>query len=435
MARVNRTTARHFLIGVGGLVVLVAIGALGALVSSGGEIPAKQYSYATAAFHDVGTLRVRQDVRVDSLIVGQISDISYEHGEAVVTLRMDGDRRVYANASARIWQESALARSFVELTPGDPSTGPLPGNRIPSTRTSDAIDLDQLFNIFDQPTRTALSGTLTQLGGGLLGHSEDLRDALQKAPGGLDNLGRVADDLDDPQTHLPALLTTANRVVGRLDSRSAQLRSLVQQTDQTLAAVNVDSNRPLDATLKDLPSTLIQARQALGSLNGPLRDVRSAVTTIRPGGQALGDASDDLRGVLREAVGPLDKVPDVADKATPAIDDLTKTVSDARPLAPRLLNTLSSTQELLAGLSPYSPDVGRFFAQLAAPHGLLSGSISPTEHYFGIFPTVPGAAGLASVPDPTFHENPYPAPGGSAYRTNPDGSQKSAGATQKKAGR
>ena len=70
MAKVNRTTARHFLIGVGGLVVMLALAALGAIVSSGGEIPAKTYSYATAAFHDVGTLRVRQDVRINSLIVG-----------------------------------------------------------------------------------------------------------------------------------------------------------------------------------------------------------------------------------------------------------------------------------------------------------------------------------------------------------------------------
>lgn len=433
MARVNRTTARHFLIGVAGLVVLAAVAALGAIVSSGDAIPARQYSYATAAFHNVGTMRVRQDVRINSLIVGQISAISYQNGEAVVTLRMNGEHPVYANASARIWQESALARSFVELTPGDPSAGPLPGNRIPSSRTTDATDLDQLFNIFDQPTRTALSGSLSQLGGGLLGHSEDLRDALQKAPPGLDDLGRVADTLDDPQTHLPALLTTANRVVGRLDSRSAQLRSLLQQTDQTLAAVNVDNTRPLDATLKDLPSTLTQARQALDSLNGPLGDARQAVTTIRPGAQALGASTGDLRGVLREAVGPLNKVPDVADKATPAVKDLTKTVADARPLAPRLLNTLASTQNLLAGLAPYSPDIGRFFAQLAAPHGLLSGSIAPGEHYFGIFPTIPGGAGLASLPDPTFHENPYPAPGETAYRTNPDGSQK--GAAPTKAGR
>ena len=99
---------------------------------------------------------------------------------------------------------------------------------------------------------------------------------------------------------------------------------------------------------------------------------------------------------------------------------------------------MDSAQRFVADLSPYSPDIGRFFNQLAAPHGLLSGSISPTEHYFGIFPTVPPGPGLLSVPDPTFHQNPYPAPGETAYRTNPDGSPKSAApknAAPKKAGR
>lgn len=424
MARVHRTTARNFAIGVGGLLVFLGLAALGGIVSSGGEIPARDYTYVDAAFDNAGTIRVRQDVRIDSLIVGQISAIRHDGDHAVVTLRLNGDRPVYGNASARIWQESALARSFVELTPGDPSAGPLPGNVIPRVHTRDAIDLDQLFNVFDEPTRAALSSSLTQLGGGLLGHSGDLRDALRKAPPGLEDLGTVADTLSDPRTDLPGLLNSANRFMGHLDDRSAELRSLLRQTDATLAAVNVDDAQPLDQTLKDLPSTLVQARTALDSLNGPLADVRSAVTTIRPGGEALGAAAGDLRGVLREGVTPLRKVPDVAEQASPAVEDLTHTVSDARPLAPALLTTLDAADRLLAGLSPYSPDIGRFFSQLAAPDGLLSGSIAPGQHYFGIFPTVPAGPGLVSVPDPTFRTNPYPAPGGAAYRTNPDGSPK-----------
>ncbi|GAA4736885.1 MlaD family protein [Actinomycetospora chibensis] len=427
MARVHRTTAKHFAIGVAGLLVAVGLAVLGGIVSSGGELPARDYTYVDAAFDDAGTLRVRQDVRVNSLIVGQVSDIRHEGDHAVVTLRLNGERPVYGNATGRILQESALARSFVELAPGDPGAGPLPGGVIPRERTRDAIDLDQLFNVFDEATREALSSSLTELGGGVLGHSGDLRDALREAPAGLDDLGTVADTLTDPRTDLSGLLNSANRFMGHLDDRSAELRTLLRQTDATLAAVSVDGGQPLDATLKDLPPTLIQAREALDSLNGPLADVRSAVTTIRPGGEALGAASGDLRGVLREGIPPLRKVPGVAEQAEPAVEDLTGTVAEARPLGPPLLSTLDSADELLAGLSPYSPDIGRFFNQLAAPDGLLSGSLAPGQHYFGIFPTIPAGPGLASVPDPTFRTNPYPDPGGAAYRTNPDGSPKGDG--------
>lgn len=415
MARVHRTTARHFMIGVLGVAVLGVVAAVGVIVSVGGPIPTKQYTYAKVEFADVGPLKIRQDVRQNSMVIGQISAIDRVDGHSVVTLRINGDHPVYRNATARLWNDSALARQFVELDPGTQDAGPLGDAVIQTSGLENSIDLDQLLNIFDVPTRQGLRTSLDQLGRGFLGHSADLADAMRSAPRAEADLGVVSTALVDPATDLPDLLKSADRLTGRLTNRREQIASLIQQTATTLEAVNVDGAAPLRDTLAGLPPTLRQARQALDSLNGPLADTHAALLTLRPGGHALGASAGDLRGVLREAVAPLDKVPAVAEKAEPAVDDLTDTVSDARPLVPRLVTTLESADRFISDLAPYSPDAGRFFSELAAPDGLLSARIAPGQHFFRAIAAVPPGPGLLSVPDPTFRQVPYPTPGGGAW--------------------
>lgn len=413
---VHRTTANHFLVGVVGLVALLALAGLGAIVSSGGEIPARAYTYVKAEFAESGTLKVRQDVRVNSMIVGQVSDITYDRGRSLVTLRLNGERPAYRNATARILQESALAKSFVELAPGTPDAGPLGEGVIPSAQTENALDLDQVLDVFDPATRTALTGTLDELGRGVRGHQEDLGDALREGPPALLNLRTVAATLADPRTGLRGLLGSADRLTAQLSPRSEQLRRLLVQTDATVAALAVDGAVPLRTTLRDLPPTLTQAREALDSLNGPLGDARQAVTTIRPGGEALAKATPDLRGVLREGQGPLRRVPGVAESAEPAVESLTRAVSDLRPLTPELRRAVSDLNRFLVGASPYACDVGRFFNQLAAPDGLLSGQFETGRHYFQIFLAFPAGPGVVGLEDPAYRTNPYPGLG-NAYNT------------------
>lgn len=173
-----------------------------------------------------------------------------------------------------------------------------------------------------------------------------------------------------------------------------------------MKALNVDQGSPLRASVRDLPGTLEQARADLAKLNPVLGDVATATETLRPGGRALGAATPDLRVFLRESVKPLNKVSGVSARALPAVESLTTTFDDARPLAPRLRNALAVADPLLTVLAPYAPDAGRVFSQ----HDMLSGHFSPTEHYFSAMLAFPGIFNV-STRDPLADVDAYPGPG------------------------
>lgn len=418
---VHRQQARHFLVGIATMIVLGLVAFIGIRANSAGEIPSQTYTFVKAQFHDVSTLKTRLDVRRNSVQIGQVTGIEYRDGLALVTLRLDGRQPVYQDATAKLFTESALGRQFVELDPGTAAAGPLGDGVIPTARTGDAITLDRLFDILDKPTRDGLASTVRELGRGLAGHGRDLNDAIRAAPDLLADLGVVSHAAASPQADLPGLLRSAHQLTGRFHARHQQIRDLLAEADSTLRAVTVDGAQPLNATLKGLPGTLRDARQTLEAVRPPLADVQSAVATLQPGGRALGESAADLRGVLREAVAPLDKVPDVADQAEPAVADLTHTVADARPLAPRLTTALDDADTLLSRLGPYAPDAGRFFDQLAAPDGLLSGNFGYGLHYFRATVAAPGPLSVASLPDPTRRVEPYPKPGETAWERPSEG--------------
>lgn len=408
-SRIHRDTVKRFVIGVIGVVVIAAAIAVFLVPTFGGPLLGKSYTYVTAAFDDVGTLNVKADVRESSIAAGKVSEVRYEGTRAIVTMRLDGDEPVYRNASAEVLDQSALAQKFVDLDRGTPEAGPLGDAVIEGAQSTDASNIQDVLDVFDDRTRPALQGTITELAGGLGGRAGDINGALRTLPGQLSDLENITRSLSSPRSALEPLLVSANRVTGRFGGRDRQLRALINEADTTLQALNVDDNRPGKEILAKLPPTLREARSALDAVNQPLADVESTVQTIRPGGKALGAATPDLRGVLREAVPPLDRVPDVADTAEPAVSELTEAVVDLRPLAPRVRQTLGLTRKTLDGLSPYADDIGLFFAQ----EDLLRGQFDPARHFFAAQVAPPGTYS-ASLPDPLVRQDFYPKPGTAA---------------------
>jgi phospholipid/cholesterol/gamma-HCH transport system substrate-binding protein len=182
----------------------------------------------------------------------------------------------------------------------------------------------------------------------------------------------------------------------------------MNNADATLRAVGVHRVEPLKRVVGELPATLPAAKDALDSLHAPLATTRVALKDLRPGAVALGQATPNLRGFLRDSRAPLKKVPAVSTKATAVEVDLTKTLRDARPLLAPLDSAVRSLDQLLYAFAPYAGDAGRFFSQ----HDLLSGTLgSDDRHYFAAALTAVGLSSVAGLPDPLYRSEPYPCPG------------------------
>ncbi|MEN8674050.1 MlaD family protein [Nocardioides sp.] len=391
------------------LVVLVVLFAITAQNGMPDYVPGVSRTEVKAAFSEAGSLREGDDVRIANVRAGFVDKIELVDGQPVVTMKLDGGRPVYRDASATIGARSALGQKFVELDPGTSSEGELE-TTIGVDRTTPTIELDEVLGALDPATRERLGQTLRATGRGVEGRGQDLSDGLQALPPMLDDLEQISEALtaDDGQD-VTAMLEAADVLATSLEDQRSDLAVLVRSMGSTLAAVETGDGAPLEATLKQAPGTLGRVRDALVSLDQPLARTGSAARVLGPGAVALGEATPSLRGFMRESIPSLRKVPGVSSEAKPAVDALTPLLSDARPVVDQLGDTLRRSQQPLTTIAPYASEVLLFFvnAQSALSQGDGAG------RWLRFYPVLNPEIFLSSVPirSPLTQRDPYPAPG------------------------
>lgn len=395
-------------LGIGVVALVLFAGAVVFGLNATHGMPLVPRKEVRVAFADLSGLDVGDDVRVAGARVGYVSKLSLVNGQPVATLELDNpDTKLYEDAiAARVTDRSSLGQKFVELDPGTPQTGPLRGDGIiPVSQTVKSEDIGQLLDAFDARTRAATSTTLTQLGGGLIGHGEGLRALEKSAAQILRNTatvsGAVADQNGAP---LAAMLSSADQLSSRLKTRQADLARLIDQFSGTVRAFNVDSGIQVDQALQKAPAALTSLNAALSAINTPLSNTAVAMSGLRQGASALGQATPNLRGFLRDATSPLIKVPGVARLAVPGVTSLTTVVGDARPLSIQLVKTAAKAAPLAGVLGSYAWDIANFYtpAQGALAHGDAAGN------WLRIL-LLPGAESIAS-PLATVPRDPYQPP-------------------------
>ncbi|MGN6721934.1 MAG: MlaD family protein [Marmoricola sp.] len=360
------------------------------------------------AFTDLSGLDVGDDVRTAGARVGYVADLSLVNGQPVATLKLDNpNTKLYEDAiAARVTDRSSLGQKFVELDPGTPKTGPLRGNGIiPASQTVKSEDIGQLFDSFDPRTRAATSNFLTQFGGGLIGHGPGLHALAKNGAQILKDTSTVSGAIaNENGAPLESMLASADQLSSRLKTRQADLAKLIDQFAGTVKGFNVDDGSQVDQTLAKAPGALTSINAALAAINTPLSDTAAAMSTLRPGASALGQATPDLRGFLRDATSPLQKVPGVSQVAIPGVGSLTTVVSDARPLSLQLIKTGAKAAPLAGVLGSYAWDIANFYtdAQGALARGDSAGN------WLRIL-LLPGAESIAT-PIPTVPRDPYQPP-------------------------
>lgn len=103
----------------------------------------------TAAFDNIGGLKVRSPVTVSGVRVGRVDDISYdfETYEAVVQLRIGNEYNKFPeDTTASIFTAGLLGEQYVALEPGGSEDNITPGGRIQLTQS--ALVLEQMIGQF-----------------------------------------------------------------------------------------------------------------------------------------------------------------------------------------------------------------------------------------------------------------------------------------------
>ncbi len=158
------------------------------------------------------------EVRIGGARVGVIEKIdAVQRGDevnAVVDAKLDADLEPLPIDSTFIVRpRSALGLKYIELTPGD-QQGRLRrrATTIPlSQATPDPVEIDEVFNIFDAPTRRGSQQSLDGFGSGFAGRGRSLNEAIAELRPLLRDLEPVAANLADPRDPARALLQGPRR--------------------------------------------------------------------------------------------------------------------------------------------------------------------------------------------------------------------------------
>lgn len=218
---------------------------------------------------NVGNLVPNNPVRMGDVDVGVIRKIELQGWRPLVTIRLNPQVRLPANATARVGQVSLLGAKYIEISPpkSEPAIGRLKqGSTISLARTGKYPE-----------TEDVLASVATLLNGGGLQQLRTITTELNKA---LDGRGPQFRDL----------LGQLNTLVSGLDAQKGDIVRAIDGIDR-LGAHVAQQDAVIRGTLHDLPP-------ALATLN---RDRDKLVTSL----QELGRFGDTFNGVVQRSSGTL----------------------------------------------------------------------------------------------------------------------------------
>ncbi len=343
-------------------------------------------------FQTAGQLVNGDDVQVGGRRVGSVDDISLTNdnrAEIKVTVE-DSFAPLHEGTSAvvRLTSLSGVANRYVALTPGANSAPEIPdGGTIGTDRTTSVVDLDQLFDTFDAPTRKGLSDFIKGSAQWYTGKERQANlSALYFNPA-LTTSTSVFDQLTKSESALTGAVVDTSRVVTALSQRSADITSLVGNANQTTGAIAAE-NSSFSQALALLPPTLRAANTTFVNLRSTLTDLTTLVDASKPATKDLATFLSALRPVVVEAVPAVTTFDRIVHQPGPN-NDLTDTFNLAPQLASATgtasksaIAALKRSQPVITFARPYAPDLVGWFRDF----GQGSTWYDTNGHFARVFP-------------------------------------------------
>ena len=243
-----------------------------------------------AQMPDVDNVERNSRVRVGDVNVGTVTEIERQGWNALVTMTLDGDVVLPANATAKIGQTSLLGSQHIELS--------APANMPPEGRLKEGT-LIPLENAGAFPTtEQALAAVALLLNGGGLGNIQDITEALSVAFTGRENdlrsliqqLDIAIGHLDDQKNDIIATSESLNALVGQIAEQKPVVDRALKTIPDALAVLR-DQRDQLSEALVQLgrfsalaADSVNQTREALVQ---ELKDIGPVLQSLADAGPAL----------------------------------------------------------------------------------------------------------------------------------------------------
>lgn len=298
------------------LAVLVIAAVVAAYVLLAGSSPYR----VTARMVTASQLVKGNEVTVAGKRVGTVENIRVgDDSMAEVDLAIDADYAPLRRGTRAIVRQLSLsgqANRYIDLQLGGARGERIPdGGTIPAEDVSEAVELDELFDVFDDKTRPEIQRTIRLLSDFGAGRTEEANAALQYLNPALSASSRLFNELSRDRPALERFIVQTGRLTGDLAAKDEDLSGLVRNLGTTMDAL-ADESDDLGDSIEQLPRFMRRTNSTFVNLRAALNDLDPLV--------------EDAKPVIRNDVPPLlDQLRPFARDLQPTVQDLSKTIRTA----------------------------------------------------------------------------------------------------------
>jgi phospholipid/cholesterol/gamma-HCH transport system substrate-binding protein len=387
-----------------GVFLAVVVALVVVLLRGGGDYT------VTGEFVNGGQLVEGSPVRVAGATVGSVEEIRVsENGLALVRFTVDDEYAPLRRGTRAMIKQTSLsgiANRFVDLHLGPANAAEIDdGGRLGIDETQTAVELDQVFSIFEPRTRQGLRDTIKGSADMLRGRGREIRRSIEYLNPSLSTGARLFRELSRDDALLARFLVDSGRFVNALAERRGDVSGLVSNANTTFRALG-NQQSALAEAVELLPPFLRRANTTFVNLRAALDDVDPLVEVSIPAARRLGPFLDAARGFAADAE------PTVADlqrtiRRPGAGNDLVELMRSLPALSraaldPRRVNgalrrgafpesedALLESAETFSLLRPYTPDLVGWFEDFSgtgaydAAGGFSRSQLNLTEILYG----------------------------------------------------
>jgi phospholipid/cholesterol/gamma-HCH transport system substrate-binding protein len=348
------------------LAVAVGVIVLAAGASGGGDGDYK----VRAIFDNASFLIKGQDVKVAGAKVGVVDslDVTPDHKAAIVLkIQRAGFKDFRQDAHCEVRLQSVIGEKLVECEPtqprqaGQPEAPPLqkipkgqPGAGqylLPVQNTTTPIDADLINNIQRRPFRERLSILLSELGTGLAGRAEDLRQLIRRGDPALKEFDDFLHILAGQNKMLKELTGNADRIFRSLAANRRQVADFFVQSGIAAQATaekraNLERNfQKFPPFLRELRPFMVRFAQLSSQMAPVISDLRASGPDVSRLLRALGPFSINSGKALKSLGSTADIGRPALVGAEPVARTLANLASRARTVTTNLRLLLTSLQQ------------------------------------------------------------------------------------------
>jgi phospholipid/cholesterol/gamma-HCH transport system substrate-binding protein len=330
--------------------VLVAIVAVILVVSAGGGYQVK------ALFQNASQIVTGDQVEVAGNPIGSVSHIAITpRGLAELTLDITDSNyiplRQGTEATVRLVSLSGIANRYIDLRLGPGNAPPIPNEDPIGTRnTTSAVDLDQLFNTLDAPTRQGLQAVIQGSASEYAGRGTQAALAWQYLNPAIASTSVLFSEINRDTSQFTRFIVQSSGLLTTAAQRSADLGSLVQNLATTTQAL-ASQRTALGESIQRLPGFMRLANTTFVNLRRALDDLTPLVNVSKPVAPKLQKLLQQLEPLAVDSVPTVQDLASIVSKPGPN-NDLIDLTNLGVPLAAVTVHPVQANGKLRPGAFP-----------------------------------------------------------------------------------